>query len=86
METIIINNTKFEDNTALEGTDAYLYDSKYNITNSYFTGNIQSMFDGNMTILKNGYVENLCSSDYIKEPSKIYFSNPYFFAPPKFRV
>ena len=53
METIIINNTKFEDNTALEGTDAYLYDSKYNITNLYFTGNIQSMFDGNMTILKN---------------------------------
>ena len=48
---LIIQNSRFEDNKAFEGSDAYLYDAIYQISDSYFAGNVYSMFDfeGNLT-------------------------------------
>ena len=51
--TLEINHSRFEDNKAFEGSDAYLYDANYEISNSYFAGNIYSMFDDYSTVLKN---------------------------------
>lgn len=42
---LTIENSRFEGNKALEGSDLYLYDAGYEISNSYFEGNISSMFD-----------------------------------------
>ena len=65
---LIILNSRFEDNDALEGSDIYLYDANYNISNSYFAGNISSMFDQNSTELKNNTFlkeNNFNDTDYI---------------------
>lgn len=50
---LTIDSSTFKGNTALEGTDLYLYDSEYDISNSYFAGNISSMFDEEDSVLKN---------------------------------
>ena len=51
--TLVITDTRFNNNNALEGTDAFIYDSNYRISDSYFSGNIQTMFDGEETELTN---------------------------------
>ena len=74
IETISINNTKFENNQALEGMDVYMYDSRYTINNSNFTGNIHTMFDGNITVIENStFKENNIIND--TEYTSVYISN-----------
>ena len=50
---LTIEKSTFKGNDALEGSDIYLYDAEYTISNSYFAGNISSMFDGEDTELQN---------------------------------
>ncbi|MBO7718832.1 MAG: hypothetical protein J6S29_01620 [Methanosphaera sp.] len=50
---LTIENSTFKGNDALEGSDIYLYDSEYTISNSYFAGNISSMFDADKAELTN---------------------------------
>ena len=67
-EVLTINNSRFMDNNALKGADAYIYDAKYNILNSYFAENIYSMFDEDGSELKNNtFLENntLNQKEYI---------------------
>lgn len=52
---LAMNNTRFTDNSAVTGEDIYLYDTGYNITNSYFGGNIYSVFDKNSTLENNTF-------------------------------
>lgn len=49
---LTMNNTRFTDNSAVTGEDIYLYDTGYAIINSYFGGNIYSVFD-KYSILEN---------------------------------
>ena len=62
--SVYITNTRFYNNKALEGIDAFIYDSDYTISDSYFSGNIQTMFDGkdselnNNTFLKENIINN----------------------------
>ena len=65
---LTIKNSRFNGNKALEGTDAYLYDANYSISNSYFTGNIVSMFDQEKGDLENNTFlgkNSLNESNYI---------------------
>ena len=56
-----VNNTSFTSNDAIQGGAIYIYDSQYNISNSYFSKNVEnihSLFDGKTRSLSsNNFVD-----------------------------